>query len=104
MRIAMLGQKVVPSRRGGIELVLTTMCPMMVKRGHSVTCMNRSGDVVENEYVDMVHDHRYEGVKLEKVATIHKKGLSAMTASFSAALHAAFGKYDVVHFHAEGPW
>lgn len=103
MRIAMLGQKVVPSRRGGIELVLTTMCPMMVKRGHSVTCMNRSGDVVENEYVDMVHDHRYEGVKLEKVATIHKKGLSAMTASFSAALHAAFGKYDVVHFHAEGP-
>ena len=26
-----------------------------------------------------------------------------MTASFSAAVRAAFGKYDVVHFHAEGP-
>ena len=26
-----------------------------------------------------------------------------MTSSFSAAICAAFGKYDVVHFHAEGP-
>ena len=103
MRIAMLGQKVVPSRRGGVELVLTTMCPMMVKQGHTVTCMNRSVDAVGNEYLDKVKDHCYEGVKLKKVATIHKKGLSAMTASFSAAVHAAFGKYDVVHFHTEGP-
>lgn len=31
LRIAMIGHKVVPSRRGGIELVLTTMCPLMVK-------------------------------------------------------------------------
>ena len=26
-----------------------------------------------------------------------------MTSSFSAAICAAFGKYDIVHFHAEGP-
>lgn len=26
-----------------------------------------------------------------------------MTASVSGAICAAFGKYDVVHFHAEGP-
>lgn len=26
-----------------------------------------------------------------------------MSASFFAAVAAAFGKYDVVHFHAEGP-
>lgn len=35
LKIAMIGHKVVPSRRGGIELVLTTMCPKMVKRGHA---------------------------------------------------------------------
>ncbi len=29
--------------------------------------------------------------------------LATMTASFSAAMKAAFGKYDVVHIHAEGP-
>ena len=54
LKIAMIGHKVVPSRRGGIELVLTTMCPKMVKRGHQVTCYNRSGDKVENEVVNKV--------------------------------------------------
>ena len=103
LKIAMIGHKVVPSRRGGIELVLTTMCPKMVKRGHQVTCYNRSGDKVENEYVNTVKNGTYKGVKLKKVLTINKKGLAAMTSSFSAAIRAAFGRYDIVHFHAEGP-
>ena len=30
-------------------------------------------------------------------------GLAAVTSSFFAALFSAFGKYDVVHIHAEGP-
>lgn len=103
LKIAMIGHIVVPSRRGGIELVLTTMCPKMVKRGHQVTCYNRSGDKVENEYVNTVKNGTYKGVKLKKVLTINKKGLAAMTSSFSAAIRAAFGRYDIVHFHAEGP-
>ena len=103
LKIAMIGHKVVPSRRGGIELVLTTMCPKMVKRGHQVTCYNRSGDKVENEYVNTVKNGTYKGVRLKKVLTINKKGLAAMTSSFSAAIRAAFGRYDIVHFHAEGP-
>ena len=45
----------------------------------------------------------YCGVKLKSVWALDKKGLAAMTASFSAAILAALGKYDVVHFHAEGP-
>ena len=31
------------------------------------------------------------------------KGLAAVSSSFFAALYSAFGKYDVVHIHAEGP-
>lgn len=103
LRIAMIGHKVVPSRRGGIELVLTTMCPLMVKQGHEVTCFNRSGDKVEHEYVKTVKKDKYKGVRLKRVLTINKRGLAAMTSSFSAAIHAALGKYDIVHFHAEGP-
>ena len=76
LKIAMIGHKVVPSRRGGIELVLTTMCPKMVKRGHQVTCYNRSGDKVENEYVNTVKNGTYKGVRLKKVLTINKKGLA----------------------------
>ena len=62
LRIAMIGHKVVPSRRGGIERVLTIMCPLMIKKGHQVTCFNRSGDKVENEYVKTVKRKKYRGV------------------------------------------
>ena len=44
-----------------------------------------------------------KGVKLQSVITIDKKGLAAVTSSVFARIKAAFGPYDVVHFHAEGP-
>lgn len=103
MKVAMIGHKVVPSRRGGIENVLTTLCPMLVEMGLDVTCYNRSSDKVENEYVLTVTDKMYKGVKLKKALTLNVRGFAAMIASFTAAISAAFGRYDVVHFHAEGP-
>ena len=99
----MVGHKVVPSRRGGIENVLTSLCPLLVEKGADVTCYNRSSDKVENEYVGTVKDKKYKGVKLKKSFTINARGLSAMVASFTAAISAAFSRCDVVHFHAEGP-
>ena len=103
MKVAMIGHKVVPSRRGGIENVLTTLCPMLVEMGLDVTCYNRSSDKIENEYVGTVADKTYKGVKLKKALTLNVRGFAAMIASFTAAISAAFGRYDVVHFHAEGP-
>ena len=46
MKVAMIGHKVVPSRRGGIEKVLTSLCPLLVEKGAEVTCYNRSSDKV----------------------------------------------------------
>ena len=103
MKVAMIGHKVVPSRRGGIERVLTTLCPMLTELGADVTCYNRSSDKVENEYIGTVQDKRYKGVKIKTAWTVNVKGAAAMIASFTAALCAAFSNYDVVHFHAEGP-
>ena len=103
MKVAMIGHKVVPSRRGGIENVLTTLCPLLCDRGAEVTCYNRSSDKVENEYVDTVENKKYRGVSLKKAWTVNARGASAMIASFTAAISAAFGRYDIVHFHAEGP-
>lgn len=103
MKIAMIGHKVVPSRRGGIENVLTTLCPLLVELGHEVTCYNRSSDKVENEYVGTVQNGMYRGVRIKQAWTLNARGLAAMIASFTAAIAAAFGRYDVVHFHAEGP-
>ena len=99
----MIGHKVVPSRRGGIENVLTTLCPLISDKGADVVCYNRSSDEVEAEYIGTVEEEKYRGVTLKKAWTIKSRGLSAMIASFTAAIAAAFGKYDVVHFHAEGP-
>lgn len=99
----MIGHKVVPSRRGGIETVLTTLCPMLAEMGWEVTCYNRSSDKVENEYVGTVQNKMYQGVKLKTAWTLNVRGLAAMIASFTAAIAASFQNYDVVHFHAEGP-
>ena len=103
MKVAMIGHKVVPSRRGGIENVLTTLCPILVEMGYDVTCYNRTSDKVENEYVGTVENNTYKGVKLKKAPTINVRGVAAMIASFTAAISAAFNDFDVVHFHAEGP-
>ena len=89
MKVAMIGHKVVPSRRGGIENVLTTLCPLLSDLGADITCYNRSSDEVENEYVGTVEEGKYQGVTLKKAWTIKKKGFSAMIASFTAAISAA---------------
>ena len=103
MKVAMIGHKVVPSRRGGIENVLTTLCPLLAEAGIEVTCYNRSTDKVENEYIGTVENNKYRNVTLKNAWTVNARGASAMIASFTAAIHAAFSNYDVVHFHAEGP-
>ncbi len=103
LRIAMLGHKRIPSREGGVEIVVAELATRMAARGYDVTCYNRRGHHVGGAEFDSAREKEYKGVKIKNVLTIDKKGLAAMTASVSAALCAAFGRYDVVHFHAEGP-
>ena len=43
LRIAMLGHKRIPSREGGVEIVVEELCTRMVNKGHKVTCYNRGG-------------------------------------------------------------
>ncbi len=103
LRIAMLGHKRIPSREGGIEVVVTELATRMFSKGHHVTCYNRNVHHIGGSKFDGAMPLEYKGVKLKKVWTLDTKGLAALTASFSAALGAAVGKYDIVHFHAEGP-
>ena len=103
MKIAMLGQKRIPSREGGVEIVVEEISTRMVKEGHEVTCYNRSGQHVMNKNIKNENLKDYKGVKLKKVFTIDKKGLAAMTSSFFATIAILFSKTDVVHYHAEGP-
>lgn len=103
LRIAMLGHKRIPSREGGVEIVVEELSTRMVNLGHQVVCYNRQGHHVSGAEFDTNQLAEYKGVKLKSVWTVDKKGLAAMTSSLSAAVRSALGKYDIVHFHAEGP-
>ncbi|WP_299118026.1 glycosyltransferase family 4 protein [uncultured Eubacterium sp.] len=99
----MLGQKRIPSREGGVEVVVEELATRMVKNGNNVTCYNRRGHHVSGKEYDARKIKEYKGIRIKTVPTINCRGLAAMSSSVFAAIRAAFGKYDVVHFHAEGP-
>ena len=99
----MLGHKRMPSREGGVEIVVEELSTRMVALGHEVTVYNRRGGHVSGDKYTQDQVDIYKGVRIISVSTFDKKGVAAITASFSAAVRAMKSDYDVVHFHAEGP-
>ena len=99
----MFGHKRMPSREGGVEIVVEELSVRMAKLGHEVTCINRGGHHVSGKEFDVTCTDQYQGVKIKTVPTLDVKGLAAVTSSFFAAVKAAFSPADVVHIHAEGP-
>ena len=87
MKIAMMGHKRIPSREGGVEIVVEELSTRMVQKGHEVTCYNRKGHHVSGKEFDSKALKEYKGVKLVTVPTIDKKGLAAASSSFFAALN-----------------
>lgn len=102
-KISMVGHKRIPSREGGVEVVVEELCTRMVNLGYDVTCYNRGGHHVSGAEYDAKKVDNYKGIHIKTVPTIEKKGLAAVSASFFATLMSSFGKYEVVHIHAEGP-
>ena len=103
LNIAMLGHKRIPSREGGVEVVVEELAVRMAAAGHHVTCLNRAGRHVSGKEHTAPQQEQYKGIHIKTVPTLDKKGFAAVTASVSGAVAAALGRYDVVHFHAEGP-
>ncbi|OAA86934.1 glycosyltransferase family 4 protein [Clostridium ljungdahlii] len=107
LNIAMIGHKRIPSREGGIEIVVEELSKRMVKKGYSVTAYSRKGHHVSGKKFDGVSNNvdfkEYEGIHIVTVPTIERKGLAAVTSSFFATMKAIFGHYDCIHYHAEGP-
>ena len=103
LNIAMIGHKRVPSREGGVEVVVEELSTRMVERGHSVMLFNRKGHHVAGSEYDSEKLDEYKGVRLCYVPTFKRKGYAAASSSYFAAIKAALGPYDIVHYHAEGP-
>lgn len=103
MNIIMFGHKRIPSREGGVEIVVEELSTRMAALGHHVVCYSRRGHHVSGAEFDGSSLSEYKGVTIRTVWTLDKKGLAAVSSSFFAAVRAAFSKADVVHIHAEGP-
>ena len=105
MKIAMIGHKRIPSREGGVEIVVEELSVRMAAMGHQVDVYNRKGKNVADKDADReAHKLKsYKGVRLFHIPTLEKKSLNAILYAFNATVKALFGCYDVIHYHAEGP-
>ena len=98
LNVIMLGHKSIPSRDGGIDVVVQHLSETLVKKGNSVTVINRKrkrAGKTENN-----------GVKIRQAFTVNKRSLDMIIYSFFATLKAKKiaerENVDAIHFHAEG--
>ena len=103
MKIAMIGQKRIPSREGGVEVVVTELSTRMSAMGYCVEAYNRSGYHVSGKEFDDGRGKRYKGVRIITVPTFKNGKLNAIVYTILGTFRALFGRYDVIHYHAEGP-
>ncbi|MDY2651708.1 MAG: WecB/TagA/CpsF family glycosyltransferase [Eisenbergiella porci] len=103
LRVAMIGHKRIPSREGGVEIVVDELSTRMVKLGCEVDAYNRYGKHTAGKRFDERRGKYYNGIRLITIPTPKSSSLNAIVYSFLAALRSLFGVYDVIHFHAEGP-
>ncbi len=103
MKIAMIGHKRIPSREGGVEIVVDELSTRLVKLGCRVDAYNRYGRHTAGKKYKQYKGKSYNGIRLITVPTFRNGKLNAIVYSVLAVLRAVFGRYDVIHFHAEGP-
>jgi glycosyltransferase involved in cell wall biosynthesis len=96
MKIALIGQKGIPARSGGIEKHVEEIAVGMAKAGHEVFVYVRN-NYTPKELIE------YKGVKLVHLPSISTKHLDAISHTFFASVHSLFCKYDIIHYHGIGP-
>jgi len=96
MRIAMIGQKGIPTLYGGIERHVEELSLELVKNGHEVLAYARS-------WYTPTAIKNYHGVQIKHISTVHTKHLDAIVHAFLSTIHALSQKVDVIHYHGVGP-
>jgi len=96
MKIAMIGQKGLPSKHGGIETHVEQLSTRLAREGHDVVAYVRPW---YSSGLD-----RYNGIRLISLPSIHTKHLDAITHTFISLVHASLVLApDVMHIHGVGP-
>lgn len=102
-KIAMIGQKRSPSREGGVEVVVTQLSVRMAKRGYYLDLYNRWGYHVSGRSFTDESGITYPEIRTLKIPTFRNGKLNAIVYTILGTIRALFGRYDVIHYHAEGP-
>lgn len=102
-RVAMIGHKFIPSREGGVEVVVSNLAPHLADIGYDVTCYNRTNKEFKEMRKSAPLPREHRGVHLVWTPTVDRRGLAAMSSSIIATVMASFRRFDLVHFHTEGP-
>lgn len=98
MRIAIVGQKGIPARTGGIERHVEELAIRLANDGLEV-------DVYTRPHFTDKKNKQYKGVRLISLPSIATKHLDAISHTFLVALHLAVvnRKVDIIHFQSIGP-
>lgn len=96
MKIAMIGQKGIPVKFGGVERHVEELSLRLAEMNNDVFVYTRS------HYTDK-NLKKYQGVNLISVPSIYTKNLDAISHTFFSTIHALFQDYDVIHYHGVGP-
>ncbi len=96
MKIAMIGQKGIPAKQGGVETHVQELSARLVEN-HDVVVYTRPWYTEKTK-------QEYKGVRLVSLPSFASKHLDAISHTFISMLHAMFKeKVDIIHVHAVGP-
>ncbi len=96
MKIALIGQKGIPAKSGGVDRHVESLAFFLSQKGLETISYNRKG------YNDKKLKE-WEGIRIISLPYINTKNLAAITHGFLATLDAIRRKVDIIHFHGIGP-
>ena len=70
MKIAMIGHKRIPSREGGVEIVVEELATRLVNKNYEVDVYNRKGNNVSDKNIKMQKIKEYNWEKAQEVQTV----------------------------------
>ncbi len=96
MKIAMIGQKGIPTQFGGVERHVESLAMRLGALGHNVIVYNRA-------WYSQAEGAFAPGVTIVTTPSINSKHLDAITHTLTSTIHAIRSGADVIHYHGVGP-
>ncbi|MFH1537179.1 MAG: glycosyltransferase family 4 protein [Patescibacteria group bacterium] len=96
MKIAMIGQKGIPTLYGGIERHVEELSKKLVDFGLDISVYTRP-------YYTPSTKKNFKGIKLISKPSLHSKHFDAITHTFISSIDAIRKDFDIYHYHGVGP-